>query len=182
MPHLYLVIGARAAGKTRCLSNVAASLDISRWSPFAILEESIRDAAGFPLRIAFIDARTGDSTTLATRAFSDQPFAFHDEAFSWALTRIKAALARSARPIILDEVGPLEIIDSGGLRPALDLLLLEYRGPLVLSLRPALLPAMLELARGAEKARWEAHCLDVETSGPVSTAKTLSEMLEAHCT
>ncbi|HEY9055185.1 MAG TPA: hypothetical protein VIO60_10250 [Rectinemataceae bacterium] len=181
MAHLYLAIGARSSGKTTCLSELWRLMNKPGCNPCAIIEENSRDALGFPVRIFFRDMESGRSVLLASRPSSSIPFSFDEGAFAWAGERLREAHARQAKPIIVDELGPLELEDSGGLRPYLDLLLKTHPGPLVFSLRPSLLPAIDELARNLGMGRWVLHTVQVEAFGSHFCAERLFRMLEAHC-
>jgi hypothetical protein len=66
-------------------------------------------------------------------------FLFGDSAFAWAGLKLTEAIAEARKPIILDEVGPLEIESSKGFAPIVLELLNTFEGPLVLTIRPSLL-------------------------------------------
>ncbi len=89
----------------------------------------------------FLGARQGVSKEGAGAADAGsamKPFVFEASAFAWASEKIEHALAEGCQVLILDEIGPLEILGQGGLMPALEKAAAAETPALVLSLRPSL--------------------------------------------
>jgi nucleoside-triphosphatase THEP1 len=65
-------------------------------------------------------------------------YTFSDEGFTKAVQVLKRALSDGCDLLILDEVGPLELICGKGLRPFIELLAGEIRTNLLIVVRPSL--------------------------------------------
>jgi nucleoside-triphosphatase THEP1 len=144
MRTLYLVSAPRGFGKTSFCEALHANLTHFGLFPCSIVEKSERNAQGIPFCIELKNLETGERMVFAKRKAADNAgaypsFLFDDSAFAWAGLKLTEAIAEARKPIILDEVGPLEIEYSKGFAPIVLELLNTFEGPLVLTIRPSLL-------------------------------------------
>ena len=99
-----------------------------------------------------VDVATGEERLLAAEG---QPlagphwgrFTFAAETLAWGNEVVRRALAGPADLVLLDEVGPLELVTGEGFLPALKILLGREKAGLVV-VRPALLEQVRDLAPG----------------------------------
>ena len=150
MRRLMIITGPMRSGKTRFCRELFRILRQDSLSPFSITEENARDAAGIPISLSLRDEETGETMALGSRA--DGPalpgrpygaFRFSGEAFAWADAKVRAAVARGCGPIIIDEIGPLEVNEGGGFSGTLEWAAENGDCPLLLTLRPELEDAFL---------------------------------------
>jgi nucleoside-triphosphatase THEP1 len=150
-----------ASGKTSLCKLLFHAMEDSNLKPFAIIQENRRDAKGYPVALRLIELPGGKECFLGARAgnveelYSGEgsgkelkPFVFERSAFAWATTEIAQALAKDCGALIIDEIGPLEVLEGGGLMTALEAAAKAERVPLIVSLRPSLEEKlMLRLSR-----------------------------------
>lgn len=74
-------------------------------------------------------------------------FSFSQEALDWGNEAVRQAVNGPTDLVLLDEVGPLELVEGAGLLPALHLLLRSAQAGLVV-VRPALLDPLRALVGG----------------------------------
>lgn len=181
MRNLILIFGSMRSGKTSLCKALFHILQQKSARPFGIIEENQRDGRGIPLVINLRDLAKDESMALASRkplpdgdipdgaspGEEYPPFNFNEEAFSWAMDRLKDAIAKGCGPVILDEIGALEIRQGGGFLKAVVWAMDHGDAPLVLTLRPELEESLLErlssmTATGPVK-RFQTGDVDAET-------------------
>ncbi len=146
-----LVSGGKNAGKTSYLLNlverarmrgwrVGGFVSLAEWEHGEKMRYFLRDLSGNRQRLV---ARKGSRRTDEWHVGS---YVFEPETFHWA-----KSCARNPNRFdvfLLDEFGPLEA-KGLGLSPLLEMLLAEFNGILVISVRPALLPDLQQKLKKA---------------------------------
>lgn len=150
MRKLMIITGPMRSGKTRLCQELFIILKQDSLSPFSITEENIRDAAGIPISLSLRDEETRETMALGSReegpALPGRPygaFRFSSEAFAWADARVRAAVARGCGPVIIDEIGPLEVHEEKGFFGTLEWVAENGSSPLLITIRPELEEAFL---------------------------------------
>lgn len=146
MRPLVLLTGAMGVGKSTVCQRLAALWRERGGAPAGLLTRT----AG-PERY-LVDAATGEERLLAAEGQElDGPrwgrFSFSQEALDWGHVAMHAAVAGPADLVLLDEVGPLELVAGKGLLSTLWILLSSDKAALVV-VRPALLEQLRALAGG----------------------------------
>jgi len=139
-PQIVLVVGSRNSGKTAYLHLLKNRIQEQEECVGGVVSEAeLRD--GEKWRYWLRDIRTGKRLLLATR-YDSSPgklqvgrFRFEPETFRWAEGVFRQSL--DCDVLFLDEYGPLEARGEG-FRHVLEFLLKNYRGILVITLRPSL--------------------------------------------
>lgn len=141
-----LIAGRKDSGKTAYLGWLANRAKSRGWRVGGFLSlgefEGARKARYYLLDIAAGEKRLLAWRQVAATPLKIGPYAFDPAVFKWAEQRIRRQMA--ADILMLDEYGPLEQRGMG-FRPTLDFLLSHYRGILVITVRPALLPHLKEI-------------------------------------
>ena len=134
---MIILSGDRGSGKTAACIRLAETLAAREYRIGGIASPSLRDSSGFPVEIAVRDLAGSGERLLAARGkdlggpfwppAGQSPatgtgfsFGFSAEAISWAIDRIRAAMNEKADLVIIDEIGPLELVLGQGFKPALD--------------------------------------------------------------
>ncbi len=136
-----LLVGPMASGKTSLCKKLYAAMKAEGINPFALVEENLRNEAGYPIELWYSELGTGKRRFLGRRADAFpalSPFVFDPAAFAWADGRIHKAVEEGCGALILDELGPLELQRNGGIMPSLEWALTTASCPIVLTLRPDL--------------------------------------------
>jgi nucleoside-triphosphatase THEP1 len=145
------------------------------------LQKSERDTQGLPQKLYAAALGSGETRLLAERKGS-QPFVFDAAVFAWMDNIFRSALKSDAFPLLVDEVGPMEILEGKGLWAPLDALLREYRHPLIISVRPSLLSRLADLAATKAGERSKIRIIEI---GAMKDAKDLAESIAdeifCHC-
>jgi nucleoside-triphosphatase THEP1 len=97
----------------------------------------------------------GDETSGLTNFF------FNPAAFDWARLKLVSAMANPRKPIILDEIGPLEIESGEGFASIIRELLYTFKGSLVLTVRPSLLSTFKKIFLGPKTPKWNIKRIDI---------------------
>lgn len=187
MRDLILILGPMRSGKTTFCRELYRLLADKSPPPFAVIEENIRDSEGFPVSLALRDISAGEEIPLARREERPSggrggraPFAFSEEAFPWAESRIKKAVAEGCGILMIDEIGPLEAAEGGGFLEIVEWALANGDCPLLLTLRPELEGLLLERLSSSsalprvDRLRLDAGDLD-------RTLRFASEAIFRHC-
>ncbi len=141
-PKIVLLAGESGAGKTILCGRIIAELETQGLQVAGLLTPP-RFADGSKIGMDAQDIRTGARRALAERGaraadVSTENWHFHADGLAWG-----AQILRTATPcdvLIVDELGPLELLRNEGWISAIDLLRArQYRRALV-TVRPALLP------------------------------------------
>jgi nucleoside-triphosphatase THEP1 len=105
-----------------------------------------------------VDVASGEERLLAAEGTAlagprRGKFSFSQEALAWGNEVMQAAVGGPADLVLLDEVGPLEMVKGTGFLPALEILLGSGKDALVV-----VRPALLEKVRGMAGARAVRTC------------------------
>lgn len=132
---ILVLSGERGAGKTSACREAARLAAERGLSVGGVLCPSRRDGAGMALEIEVESAATGERRALASRERElggprwppggDRGFSFSEEGFAWALAILRADLGLAGRRggtdlLVIDEIGPVELVLRAGFRPFLD--------------------------------------------------------------
>ena len=138
---IWLLTGARGAGKTTFCRSLTAHAHLQGWDVAGLLSPAIYEG-GIKTGILTEDVRTGETHPLATSTPSptfDMPLGnwyFDRSILTWGNQVITSSPPCDL--LILDELGPLEFIQQAGWQAAFNILHLEgYRMALVV-IRPEL--------------------------------------------
>lgn len=144
MVHLFIVQGPRQSGKTTFLCGLYNSARLSGISVYAVIEENERDSQGIPISLVFHTLETGAIRLLAERESSRPypPFQFRQDVFDAVLDELRQA-SRTRDLVIIDEVGPYEILEQKGLWPFFRDLPTDRRLTLAIGIRPDLVDSLL---------------------------------------
>ena len=165
-PELALVTGESGAGKTTWCLELVRQARLLGLAPVGLVSPAVFQA-GVKVAIDLIEVETGEKRRLATKkenktttygpGIGTLSWNFDPSVLAWAngiLDRLAAASL-----LILDELGPLEILDHKGLTAGLRLIDQRHYQMACVVIRPRLLPAALE--------RWPwGEALEISTGGP----------------
>jgi nucleoside-triphosphatase THEP1 len=171
-----LLVGEIGAGKTTICRQVAALARERGLRPAGILSRPIYDEQGHKTSLVAVDLWSGQARRLASlqRPLSDLgrgPYSFCLATFAWANRAVLAALREAPDLIILDEIGPLELVAGVGFAPLID--------PVAGSGRPALLVVRRE-CHAAVEARLPGRLLTFQVDGAARDALP-ARIVEALC-
>jgi nucleoside-triphosphatase THEP1 len=121
---LVLMTGEIGCGKTTACRRALARLQARGMTPSGILTPARLDARGHKVGIDVLDLSTGQTHRLATYAAGGGEtvgcYTFDKAALRWAIARLKAAVDAGPELLVVDEIGPLELIHGGGFVDVLD--------------------------------------------------------------
>lgn len=150
-PELALVTGKSGAGKTTWCQELVRQAQLLCLAPVGLISPAVFQA-GAKIAIDLIEIATGERQRLATKAgnrtspsttgLATLAWDFDPAVLAWGngiLERLSPATL-----LILDELGPLEILDSKGLTAGLRLVDQRRYQMACVVIRPRLLPAALE--------------------------------------
>lgn len=142
-----LLVGEIGSGKTTVCQRVVELARKHGLRPAGILSRPTRDRSGRKRSLVAVDLWTGRSRLLASldRRLSDLcrgPYSFDPATFDWANQAVLVALQGAPDLILLDEIGPLELVAGAGFA---SLLAAVVRGPC-----PSLLVVRRECRRALE--------------------------------
>lgn len=112
MASLALITGLIGSGKTTICSSLYGILLDSGYPVSGLVQKTERNEYGFPTRIGFHDLSTGKYWPWAERESgfpTPPPFVFPEQPLALAIACLSRAAEEGKRPIILDEIGLLEI-------------------------------------------------------------------------
>lgn len=163
-----ILVGERGLGKTSLCRAIAASLEGLGIGVGGILSPSGRDAAGMPREVWAEDLARGERRMLASRnsdlggpswpgptaGVPDRPpISFSDECFSWAIAVLHREFEEARGLVIVDEIGPLELLRGGGFLPFLEHAAGNPAGAsLLLTVRPSLAEELARRFAGGDEA------------------------------
>ncbi|TXT48685.1 MAG: hypothetical protein FD137_927 [Spirochaetes bacterium] len=134
-----------------------------------------------PQKLYAVALNTGEKRLLAAREGS-RPFIFDQSVFNWMDEYLRNALKYNVSPLLVDEVGPLEILEGKGLWAPLDILLKEYGQPIILSVRPSLLSPLADLLAARTGERHKFRVIDVAAIKEAKeAAENIAEEIFCHC-
>jgi len=144
MIHLFIVQGPRLSGKTTFLRSLYSTARRAAISVSAVIEENERDPQGVPISLAFHTLETGTIRLLAERESTRPypPFQFRQDVFDVILDELRQA-SRTCDLVIIDEVGPYEVLEQKGLWPFFRDLPADRRLTLAIGIRPDLVDPLL---------------------------------------
>jgi nucleoside-triphosphatase THEP1 len=121
-----LVTGAVGCGKTTTCRRALELLQRGGMKAGGILSPARLDACGAKTGIDVINVATGERRRLAEYVTSGGrtigSYTFDERTLSWASGCIRAAVSDGCALLVVDEIGPLELVHHAGLVAALDLL------------------------------------------------------------
>jgi nucleoside-triphosphatase len=149
MTHVILLAAPRGAGKTTACQRFVAQAREAGLRIGGILAVAHIAPDGRRLGYAVMDAFSAEVRELAVfepdeRRRTVGQFRFDPANLAWALERITMALQAPLDAVVLDEIGPLELLQGGGLAPALDYLSAAQAAVAVLVVRTELLTRLQE--------------------------------------
>jgi nucleoside-triphosphatase THEP1 len=112
MASLALITGPIGSGKTTICSSLYVRLRDAGYLVSGLIQETRRNENGLPIRIDFRALSTGKSWPWTERKSGDpcpSPFMFPEQPLQEALACLSQAEAENRYPLILDEIGLLEI-------------------------------------------------------------------------
>jgi len=157
MIRVVLLSASRGAGKTTACDKFVALAQQMGLRVGGILTPACYDAQGLKVGIDAVDAHNGERRAFAVveqdpeRATIGQ-YRMDDLAMQWALQRILIALRAPIDAVVIDEIGPLELVKKGGFRPALDQLASAEAMAAIIVVRPELLAQLQEMLEPFEPA------------------------------
>lgn len=123
---LALVTGEIGCGKTTACQRALDLLRARGVAPDGILSPPRLDGAGTKIGIDVLDVMTGERRSLADYVPGGGEtvgnYTFDEAVLTWASARLQAALAAGPDLLIVDEIGPLELVYRGGYVAALEAL------------------------------------------------------------
>jgi len=149
MIHVVLLAAPKGAGKTTASVRFAEQARDAGMRIGGILSPAKYDENGHKVGIDVRDASTGEERPLAVlesepRRATVGQYRFVPKTMHWALERVMLALAAPIDVAIVDEIGPLELVKSGGFTPALDWLPSARATTAILVVRSELLTRLQE--------------------------------------
>jgi nucleoside-triphosphatase THEP1 len=150
MIRVILLSAPRGVGKTTACERFSARARQMGLRVGGILTPVRYDAQGLKVGIDAVDAYSGERRTFAVlepdpdRATIGQ-YRMDEQVMSWALQRIRVALGAPIDAVVIDEIGPLELLKKGGFWPALEQLTQAEATAAVIIVRPQLLAKLQDL-------------------------------------
>lgn len=144
MVHVILLSAPIGSGKTTACRRCVQLAKDAELRVGGILSLARYDAQGQKIGIDAEDVLTGERRELAhieadARLATVGRYRFEPAALEWATQRVLQALAAPIDAVLIDEIGPLELVKQGGLAPALEALAEAQAAAVVLVVRSELL-------------------------------------------
>lgn len=153
-PSIVILTGPRGAGKTAACRRLAALATARGWSVAGVLSPAVFES-GHKTGIAMTDLRSGRSHHFASRLQRSDTtglgYRFEETAISWANDVLSST--PHCDLLVVDELGPLEILHGRGITTAFDVLRQGQYRLAVVVVRPELVDAFrdkLGLSCGVE--------------------------------
>lgn len=186
MAFLALISGPMASGKTVVCTRLYKKLIEAGYPASGIVQETLRNKTGLPVSISFRHLSSGDLWQWTERDPARSPpvpFDFPEEPLVAAIDRLARDNTAGCFPIILDEIGLLEIRDGKGFLTWLLDYLRQPDSCLVASLRAGREEGLLEFL---DKAGLHRECLvikvfQVEEKNRESCFASVSNWVFRHC-
>jgi len=141
---ILLLSGEIGVGKTSVCQRVAELARAQGHHPRGVLTPPLYDESGAKIGFEALDVARGHRWVLA-RTDRDLggprigPYTFDGTALQQAIDLLRDAIDEDADLLILDEIGPLELVQGSGFAPVLDELPLQGPGHMLLVVRPSLI-------------------------------------------
>lgn len=202
MRKIVFILGDMLSGKTSTCKSLYSRLNDLSMKPYALVEESERNNAGIPMKLSLHELNSGRIFLLGTRDPPDElaredpgepplapskenygPFKFSAEVFEEAEYRLESAWHDGFCPIILDEVGPLEVLVQAGFWKWLALALSREHCFLVVTMRPGLIGIFMDLmnANIPDARKIAARSFSLVALNPEKMLEALSKEILRHC-
>lgn len=152
MIHLVLLTGPRGAGKSTVCQRFATRAREAGLRVGGIYCPARTDDSANKVGIDAVDAGTDERRALAEMipdanggSATVGQYHFDDAAMAWALDKVLTALDAPTDSVIIDEIGPLELLQNGGFAPALDRLSTAKASSGLIVVRAELLTRLQEM-------------------------------------
>jgi len=150
MIHIVLLTAPRGAGKTTACERFHEQARAAGLLVGGIVAPARFEQGGGKVGIDVVEAATGERQLLATvepeaGLRTVGPYRFDPAVMRWALERVLLALEVGVDVVLIDEIGPLELLFKGGFAPALERLPQAEATAAILVVRSELLVALQEL-------------------------------------
>lgn len=150
MIQVVLLSAARGAGKTTACQKFVVQAQQMGLRVGGILTPGRFDSQGLKTGIDIVDAHNGERRVFAVLEEDPQratigKYHMDEETMQWSLQRILTALSAPIDAVIIDEIGPLELVKKKGFWPALDKLADAQASSVFMVVRPELLVCLQEL-------------------------------------
>lgn len=155
-----LLTGESGAGKSTACARLVEMAFAKGMSVGGIVAPAVYDHARAEIGIEVVHARSAERRLLATKpsrsdavsadgqaSIAQGVYRFDESALGWSVTRVVQDLASCLDLVVIDEIGPLELEQGLGYRPALDVLGSAVCAAVVLIVRPGLVGALEERLR-----------------------------------
>ncbi len=145
MTRLILLTGPRDMGKTTACLRITRLANRAHLRLGGIISPGTRGDDGLKSAIDAVDLHTGTTKRLATATSETATvgrFRFDPHATTWALTTMLRALDSPLDAVIIDEIGPLELIQGRGYAAVLPRLPVARARAVVVLVRSASLGAL----------------------------------------
>jgi len=150
MIRVILLSAPRGAGKTTAVERFVAQGQRMGLRVGGILTPARYDAQGLKVGMDAVDAHGGERRAFAV--VEQDPgrvtigaYRMDEQVMQWALQRILVALQAPIDAVVIDEIGPLELVKKGGFWPALEHLSGAEAAAAILIVRPEFLAPLKEL-------------------------------------
>ncbi len=149
MGRLIILAAPRGSGKTTACLRFAQLADEQGIALGGVLAPARWDEDGAKMGIDILDLATGQRRHLAdvvpdSAQRTVGQYRFDDQVMSWALDRTLDALQDAHRVVLVDEIGPLELLQGGGLAPVLDQVSSAAARAILLVVRVELLDTLIQ--------------------------------------
>lgn len=144
MVHVVLLAAPKGAGKTTACERFVDQARKAGLRVGGILASPRLDQDGRKVSIDAVDASTQEQRPLAVVEPEAQrrtvgQYRFEPQTMEWALERVMLALGAPIDLVVIDEIGPLELLQGEGFAPALERLPVAEAASAVLLVRSELL-------------------------------------------
>jgi nucleoside-triphosphatase THEP1 len=121
---LVLLTGEIGRGKTTVCRRALDLLRARGVWPSGVVTPPRLDATGTKVGIDALDVLTGEQRRLADYVpgggTTIGDYSFDADALAWVIARLRAAVAAGPELLVVDEIGPLELVRGGGLAALLE--------------------------------------------------------------
>jgi nucleoside-triphosphatase THEP1 len=172
---IVLLTGERGVGKSTVCARLAYAARDAGWRVGGVVAMAVYDAVGEKVGIDLVDVASGERRRQASTVHDlGGPrvgrYFMSDEALRWGAGVALRAIREGCDLVLLDEIGPLELEQGGGVAPTLPALLEYPHVHAVIVIRPELLEQLRGRLAGLELSQHEVtlanrDCLSAELAG-----------------